>query len=113
MSRLLRSGHIGSIMVTGGMLSRIVTTALQGCWRAEQCPGAGATTDQFRATGCQPSGWTFNIAPYGWFANVNVTSNLPLPPALGGTVTTRIVGRFRRFIVPPELRDDGCGGCAI
>ena len=33
-------------------------------------------------------GWTFNIAPYVWFANINATANLGLPPALGGTVTT-------------------------
>ena len=33
------------------------------------------------------SGWTFNIAPYFWIANIHSTTNLPLPPALGGTVT--------------------------
>ncbi len=35
-----------------------------------------------------PSGWTFNIAPYGWIADVDATANFGLPPALGGTVTT-------------------------
>src|SRR5271168_4751971 len=36
-----------------------------------------------------PSGWTFNVAPYLWFANLNTTTNLNLPPAVGGgTVTT-------------------------
>jgi hypothetical protein len=35
-----------------------------------------------------PSGWTFNIAPYGWIANIDATTNFRLPPALGGTVTT-------------------------
>ena len=52
---------------------------------------SGAQAQQPNNSGQQAansSGWTFNIAPYGWFANVNVTSNLPLPPALGGTVTT-------------------------
>ena len=52
---------------------------------------SGAQAQQPNSSGQQAansSGWTFNIAPYGWFANVNVTSNLPLPPALGGTVTT-------------------------
>ena len=49
---------------------------------------SGAQAQQPNNSGQQAansSGWTFNIAPYGWFANVNVTSNLPLPPALGGT----------------------------
>jgi hypothetical protein len=34
------------------------------------------------------SGWIFNLAPYGWIANLNTTMNLKLPPALGGTVTS-------------------------
>jgi hypothetical protein len=31
-----------------------------------------------------PSGWSFDVAPYLWFANVNATMNFDLPPALGG-----------------------------
>jgi hypothetical protein len=34
-----------------------------------------------------PSGWTFNLAPYLWFANINTDLSLNLPPALGGTVS--------------------------
>jgi hypothetical protein len=71
------------------MLRRIImTAALVGLF-------AGGTTfvqaQQPTSSGQQaanPSGWAFNIAPYGWFANINVTSNLPLPPALGGTLST-------------------------
>ena len=42
----------------------------------------------FGQTAANPSGWTFDVAPYLWFANLNATANLSLPPALGGTVTT-------------------------
>ena len=31
-----------------------------------------------------PSGWTFNVAPYVWLASLNVSTNLNLPPAVGG-----------------------------
>jgi hypothetical protein len=34
-----------------------------------------------------PSGWTFDVAPYLWFANINTDVSFNLPPALGGTVT--------------------------
>jgi hypothetical protein len=51
---------------------------------------SSATAQQPTSAGQQavsPSGWIFNVAPYGWIANINATSNLSLPPALGGTVT--------------------------
>jgi hypothetical protein len=35
-----------------------------------------------------PSGWTFNLAPYLWFANLNTTTSLNLPPAAGGGTVT-------------------------
>jgi hypothetical protein len=35
-----------------------------------------------------PSGWTFDVTPYVWFATINTGMNLSLPPALGGTVST-------------------------
>jgi hypothetical protein len=35
-----------------------------------------------------PSGWTFNVAPYLWFANLNTTTSLNLPPAAGGGTVT-------------------------
>jgi hypothetical protein len=34
-----------------------------------------------------PSGWTFDVAPYLWFANIHSDASFNLPPALGGTVT--------------------------
>jgi hypothetical protein len=34
------------------------------------------------------SGWTFDLAPYLWFANINTDVSFNLPPALGGTVTS-------------------------
>ena len=48
--------------------------------RAQQPMGLG----QQQAT---PSGWTFNIAPYLWVANVSTDLSFNLPPELGGTVT--------------------------
>jgi hypothetical protein len=73
------------------MLIRIVmTTALAGLLAGGAISGARAQqpASSGQQAAANPSGWTFNIAPYGWFADVNMTSNLPLPPALGGTVTT-------------------------
>jgi hypothetical protein len=32
-------------------------------------------------------GWTFNIAPYVWFAKINTDISFNLPPTLGGTVS--------------------------
>ncbi len=51
---------------------------------------SGARAQQPMSSGQQspgPSGWTFNIAPYLWFANINTDLSFNLPPALGGTVT--------------------------
>ena len=71
------------------MLSRIVmTTALTGLLAAGTTSVQAQQPTSSGQQAADPSGWTFNIAPYGWFANLNVTSNLPLPPALGGTLST-------------------------
>jgi hypothetical protein len=35
-----------------------------------------------------PSGWTFDVTPYLWIANINSTMNFNLPPELGGTVSS-------------------------
>ncbi len=71
------------------MLSRIVmTTALTGLLAAGATSVAQA--QQPTSSGQQaadPSGWTFNIAPYGWFANHQRDQNFNLPPALGGTLS--------------------------
>jgi hypothetical protein len=71
------------------MLSRIVTTtALTGLLAAGTTSVQAQQPTSSGQQAANPSGWTFNIAPYGWFANLNVTSDLPLPPALGGTLST-------------------------
>jgi hypothetical protein len=70
------------------MLSHIVmTTALTGLLAAGTTSVQAQQPTSSGQQAADPSGWTFNIAPYGWFANLNVTSNLPLPPALGGTLS--------------------------
>jgi hypothetical protein len=58
----------------------VVTAGATYGARAQQASGSGQ-----QAAGS--SGWTFNIAPYGWFATIGTTVNCNLPPALGGTVT--------------------------
>ena len=63
-----------------------MTTALAGLLAGTSVQAQQPTSSGQQAA--NPSGWTFNIAPYGWFANINVTSNLHLPPALGGTLST-------------------------
>jgi hypothetical protein len=65
-------------MVAGltGLLAVGATSSVQ----AQQATGLGQEV-------ANASGWTFNIAPYGWLADINVTSNFNLPPALGGTVS--------------------------
>jgi hypothetical protein len=48
---------------------------------------SGARAQQPISLG-QPSadvpGWTFDVAPYLWIANINTTMNFNLPPAVGG-----------------------------
>jgi hypothetical protein len=39
-----------------------------------------------------PSGWTFNIAPYAWMPRVNVTNEFNLRPTLGGTLSSSASG---------------------
>ena len=72
------------------LIQIVMTTALAGLLAGGAISGAQAQqpASSGQQAAANPSGWTFNIAPYGWFADVNMTSNLPLPPALGGTVTT-------------------------
>jgi hypothetical protein len=93
-------------IVVAAVLSVWVTAAVNPAARAQQPTSAGQPAGN-------PSGWTFNIAPYGWFATIGTTLNYRLPPALGGTVTADPTIGFGDIIVPLELRDHDCGGCAI
>jgi hypothetical protein len=45
-----------------------------------------------------PSGWTFDVTPYVWFATMNAGMNLTLPPALGGTVSTNTSVGFGQLL---------------
>jgi len=71
------------------MFSRIVMVAvLAGLLAAGGASHAQA--QQPISSGRPPinaSGWTVDIMPYVWFASVDTTVNLNLPPALGGTVS--------------------------
>ena len=71
------------------MLRRLVMAAvLTGLFAGGVMSGAQAqqpiSSGQAAAS---PSGWTFDVTPYVWFATINTTVNLNLPPALGGTVS--------------------------
>jgi hypothetical protein len=71
------------------MLNRIATAAVLTLLLAAGGM-SGARAQQPMTSGQQPpgpSGWTFNLAPYLWVANINTDLKLNLPPALGGTVT--------------------------
>jgi hypothetical protein len=69
-----------SRIVVAAALSVVVTAGATPTARAQQASSSGQ-----RAAGS--SGWTFNIAPYGWFATIGTSLNYSLPPALDGTVT--------------------------
>ncbi len=70
------------------MLSRFGVVAVLA---AVLVPAAmtGAQAQQPTSVGQQATaaGWTFNVAPYGWFATIGTGLSYNLPPALGGTVT--------------------------
>jgi hypothetical protein len=67
----------------------VVAAALAGLLAAGGTSGAQAQQPASPAQpAASPSGWTFNIAPYMWFANLNATTNLNLPPAVGGGTVT-------------------------
>jgi hypothetical protein len=72
------------------MLSRTVMAAvLMGLLATSAISGAQA--QQPSSSGQQaanPSGWTFNIAPYMWLPTLRTTLNNELPPALDGRVPT-------------------------
>jgi hypothetical protein len=72
------------------MLNRIVMTMLLTATFAVGAPLAARAQQPIGIgqSSANPSDWTFDIAPYAWFANINATVNLGLPPAFGGTVTT-------------------------
>jgi hypothetical protein len=72
------------------MLRRIIMVAvLAGTLAGGAFSGARAQQPiSLGQPGPNPSGWSFNIAPYVWFANINTANTFNLPPALGGTVST-------------------------
>ena len=72
------------------MLRRIVMAAVLTCLLAAGA-ASGAQAQQPAGPGqpaASPSGWTFNVAPYLWFASLNATTSLNLPPAVGGGTVT-------------------------
>jgi hypothetical protein len=58
-------------------LTMIIATGVTSGARAQQPISLGQPAPN-------PSGWSFDVAPYVWFANINTTMNFNLPPAIGG-----------------------------
>ena len=74
------------------MLSWNVTTALLA-WMFGCGAMFGAQAQQPISAGQQggnPSGWTFNVAPYLWMATIDSTANFDLPRPANGTVTAEL-----------------------
>jgi hypothetical protein len=67
-------------IVLAGVLTAALTAGGNSVARAQQPMGLNQQV-------AGSSGWTFNVAPYLWFANINTDLSFNLPPALGGTVT--------------------------
>ncbi len=71
------------------MLSRIaVATVMAGIIAVGGTSGARAQqpTSMWQPAAAT-SGWSFEVAPYVWFASIHSNINFNLPPALGGTVS--------------------------
>jgi hypothetical protein len=75
------------------MSNRIVMAAVLTALLAAAEATSGAQAQQPTSAGQQaanPSGWTFNIAPYMWLPTLKTTLNNNLPPALEGRVPTEL-----------------------
>jgi hypothetical protein len=71
------------------MLGRIaMATGLAGLLAAGAMSGANAQQPVSSGPLPNPSGWSFDVAPYAWMPHLNLTSTFNLPPALGGTVSS-------------------------
>jgi hypothetical protein len=66
--------------VMAAVLTALLAAGGTSAAQAQQPMGLGQQA-------ANPSGWTFNLAPYLWVANINTELSFNLPPALGGTVT--------------------------
>jgi hypothetical protein len=78
-----RAGHVeaGDLLMLRRVVMAVVLTGLLACGaRAQQPMSIGQSAPN-------SSGWTFNVAPYLWIASIDATTQLNLPPALGGTVS--------------------------
>jgi hypothetical protein len=67
------------VVVLTGLLVAGTTSGAQ----AQQPTSVGQVT-------ANPSGWTFNIAPYLWLPSLHTTLNYNLPPALNGRLPTDV-----------------------
>jgi hypothetical protein len=73
------SNRIGMAAVLTALLAAEATSGAQ----AQQPSSSGQPA-------ANPSGWTFNIAPYMWLPTLKTTLNNNLPPALDGRVPTEL-----------------------
>jgi hypothetical protein len=70
---------LNRILMFAGLTLLLAAGATSGA-RAQQPMGSGQQA-------ANPSGWTFEVAPYLWMPTINTSLSFNLPPALGGTVS--------------------------
>jgi hypothetical protein len=68
-------------IVVSAVLTALLAAAGISTAQAQQPNSSGQQTSN-------PSGWTFNVAPYLWTATIDSTAQFNLPPTLGGTVSS-------------------------
>jgi hypothetical protein len=72
-----------SRIVLAGVVALLATAGAMSNAQAQQPASVGQPA-------ANSSGWTFNIAPYGWLATTRTTLNNNLPSALDGKVPTDV-----------------------
>jgi hypothetical protein len=79
--RRSRRSPVSTLVITFAVLAGLIAAAGASGAQAQQPISYGHQA-------ANPSGWIFNVAPYGWLASLDTTSDLALPPTLGGTIST-------------------------
>jgi hypothetical protein len=70
-------------MVMVAVLTGLLVAGTTSGAQAQQPTSVGQVT-------ANPSGWTFNVAPYLWLPSLHTTLNYNLPPALNGRLPTDV-----------------------
>ena len=68
-------------IVMGAVLGVLLAAGATSVAQAQQPISSGQQA-------ANPSGWSFDVAPYAWMPHLDLTNTFNLPPALGGTVSS-------------------------